>query len=284
MSTLIISADLKPRYVINQIILLAVTRNSSINVLCVSSLNNRLNRIVPFSCFCLCVLKNDDNSTELRPIVDWCRSIIEIHHPINQQYFNIADPNQPEPQVNADSDPMNAANAPNIEMADVSFEKMYLMKAVHERAFVPTNTTTTKTFASSNDFISLDDNTSDKRKSMVSDADAVTIDAEVRSKIDDIKIAPLRWESKAVKKEFYRLQGKEEGTNQSYLTQYTNRSKANMKNNNKWQKNSPKILWGNKYNDVKVNKVQSNINKNKTHKNVTNKKCGMYVKINKAIK
>lgn len=278
-NTLIISADLKPRYVINQIILLALTRNKSINVVCVSNLNNRLSQILPFSCFCFCMVKHDDD--RLRPIIGWCKSIIEINHPIDQQYCHIPQKNETQNQ-DEDSNILEAANATNIEMQAVSFEKLYLMKPACERAFVPNNSKICKTFTSSNDFISLGDNNEHEPNSMAIDADAVTIDAEVRSKLDDIQIVAHQWESKEVKKEFYRLHGKSE--RKSYLDQQIKRGKHKTTKGTKSQQNSPKMQWSNKYNDVKVNKVQSNINKNKNQNNMNKKAGGTYVKIKNPFK
>lgn len=69
-----ISADLKPRYVVNRIILLANTYNKEINYLCLPNMDKLIQKLLGFSCFALTI--TDNQSHEFDELFNWCHKIL----------------------------------------------------------------------------------------------------------------------------------------------------------------------------------------------------------------
>lgn len=178
-STLVVSADLKPRYIVNQIILLAFARNPAVRVLCVPQLNQLLREIVPFACFCMAI--TSDAAADLEPVVEWCKATVAKHHP-KPEDRTVIDLKLYSSIGQSDECSKNA-----IEMEDVSFERLYLLrKPSGTRSFVPANASDAVTDAPKNDFISLGDGlpSAAPEASSTVDADAISIDNEIRSKLN----------------------------------------------------------------------------------------------------
>lgn len=75
---LILSADLKPRYVANQIIVQALAGNEAIRILCVPNLNDILQPILHFSCYAFVI-----NSWASFPQLDeWTSNVINENYPV----------------------------------------------------------------------------------------------------------------------------------------------------------------------------------------------------------
>lgn len=136
------SADLKPRYVINQIILLALAKHDEISILCVSNLEEKIKSLVDFPCFAFVV--TDDCSPKLTKLIDWCKLTITSHYPVPafiQSYFKHRS------NVELDSSaPMetNTSQEIIVQSENVSFDSLYLIKnngnlGQQQRAFIPQN-------------------------------------------------------------------------------------------------------------------------------------------------
>lgn len=165
MKLLVISSDLKPRYVINQIILKAISSNDGINILVVPGLNGHLQGIVGFPCFAFVV--DTDGCQQLAELNDWCSDILRIHHPVPDTILSyyaqrrrvLANANDIIMDDNS-SIPIKCANDPE------NSSKYLLHKDANcdQRAFVPQNAALLKPVAynvqtlkqTKSDFISLD--------------------------------------------------------------------------------------------------------------------------------
>lgn len=174
---LVLSADLKPRYVVNQIILLALAHNPDTRVLCLTRLNERLSAIVPFSCFCMAI--TTDGPDALRPLVDWCKAIIDQYHP--NPNLNVR---QVKKRVPIESSSPAEGVKDSAEMEDVSFDNLYLTKSTKgTRSFVPSNAI--KSVQTTNDFISLGSTMTKSSDKTSSGADvAKSINKEIRDKLN----------------------------------------------------------------------------------------------------
>lgn len=171
---LVISADLKPRYIVNQIILLALARNPAISILCVPQLSQQLREVVNFPCFCMAIA--GDTSVELQPILDWCQTMVTEHHP-KPSDNNKSTPLQRNLSLKPDQD-IGCQSDVIMTVADLHLKKT----VINARLFVPSNGKKSET--PTNDFILLNDdepqstsNTSGAR------ALAASIDKEIRDKL-----------------------------------------------------------------------------------------------------
>lgn len=77
---LVLSADLKPRYVTNQIIIQALAHNDDIQIACVPNLSTLMQNIFNFSCYAFVI--NDKNWSELSNLSQWIIQIIETNFPL----------------------------------------------------------------------------------------------------------------------------------------------------------------------------------------------------------
>lgn len=159
---LLISADLKPRYVINQIILLALSKNAGTSILCVPQLELLLKEVHEFECFCMSV----GDAVKASNLIGWGRKLTECHYPVPPQLVsNFA---QREKATRMDVD---AARAPANQSEAISVDTLYLRANNGEqRAFVPKNAINLKPLSfkvdslakDKNDFISIDNYNSDE--------------------------------------------------------------------------------------------------------------------------
>lgn len=77
---LILSADLKPRYVANQIIVQALAGNEAIRILCVPNLNDILRTIVHFSCYAFVI----NSWADFSQLDEWTLTVINDNYPVPQ--------------------------------------------------------------------------------------------------------------------------------------------------------------------------------------------------------
>lgn len=181
---LVLSADLKPRYVINQIILLALARNEAINILCVSNLEQEVKSLVDFQCFALSI--NDTPASAFHKLFDWCRIVTSERYPVPQliqTYFSA----RRRPSTEIKSIPMET-EPESTESTETPLSSFYLTRsstAPEQRAFLPKNAINFKPLSFDvaslgqikSDFISLDafdsDGNSDKDINSVSSPSSV---------------------------------------------------------------------------------------------------------------
>lgn len=168
---LTISADLKPRYVVNQIILLALARNENINILCVPNLAERLKAIVNFPCIAFTVLAHE--SHEFEALHKWCSQLIAEHHPVPRvirDYFS-SHPHRREKTEKMDVTPLQPGLQNPAAHEEVNVEHLYLRSAAasddRQRVFVPANAVykkkaTLKPKQNSANFLTLDTNDSNE--------------------------------------------------------------------------------------------------------------------------
>lgn len=162
---LVLSSDLKPRYVINQLILKAISSNDGIHILLVPGLNGHLEGIVGFPCFAFVV--DQDGCQQLAELNGWCGDILRIHHPVPDTILSyyaqrrrvLANANDINMDDNA-SMPIKSANEPE----NTSQFLLHRDANCDQRAFVPQNAALLRPVAynvqtlnqTKSDFISLD--------------------------------------------------------------------------------------------------------------------------------
>lgn len=84
-----ISPDIKPRYVVNRIILRAVANNKGIDVICLPSMDILIQKLLGFSCFALVITENQ--SHEFDELLNWCHKILIVYREtpsLNQSVFS----------------------------------------------------------------------------------------------------------------------------------------------------------------------------------------------------
>ncbi|KAJ6645352.1 hypothetical protein Bhyg_00557, partial [Pseudolycoriella hygida] len=141
---LFISSNIRPKYVVDQIITMTLTKNAKSKVFCVPDLDAALSKVLGFSCQCLVI---PDRQNEMW---NWISekskqfplpNCFEERHAIKAKGMDVK------------YNQTTSVCANESEAVDVS--KIYLRKEnSNERVFVPSGTTLTK---SGNDFIALGD-------------------------------------------------------------------------------------------------------------------------------
>lgn len=140
---LVLSADLKPKYVANQIILQAFAANEDIRILCVSSLANLIQPILNFSCYAFVI----DDWSQFGELEKWTAEMISEHFPVPatiQKYFD-----QRRESKNCLME-VDKSNSKQIQMPEEVIEasRYYLKKSEsNQRAFVPNNAINLKPIA-----------------------------------------------------------------------------------------------------------------------------------------
>lgn len=164
---LALSADLKPKYVANQIILQALACNDDIRILCISNLATLTQSLFNFSCYSFVI--TDEKWGDFLKLDKWTTALIKEHFPIPsviQAHFMKRRAN--------DGNPMEVdAPQPKKRSPINSSEMPFKVSGLHltrdscnsnERAFVPKNAINLKPIALEmgslnkikSDFISLD--------------------------------------------------------------------------------------------------------------------------------
>lgn len=162
----ILSAELKPRYVINQVILLALAHNEAVNIFCVPNLAEIMKEFISFPCFAFTLIVNDRECTKLDDLLHWCAIRKEQSHPVPNtitEYFSLKNNRKPvseDVEVN-----LLKLESDEKDSESVDFTKLYLIKKTEgpKRLFVPENASDLKPLLSNvarstfdqSDFISL---------------------------------------------------------------------------------------------------------------------------------
>lgn len=129
---LIISASIRPKHIVDQIIMLALGRNDQIHILCVPQLNQLLANALGFStCICLSLSGDLDQPQLERPL----RIIrnLAARFPTPDSYIR---PKRSEAPANQ-SEPMKK---PKRELSPVRLDDIYVAKPAAGRSFVPAGT------------------------------------------------------------------------------------------------------------------------------------------------
>lgn len=171
MKLLVLSADLKPRYIANQIILLALGANEGIRILCVPNMKNVFEPILNFTCYAFVI--SAENLSRFAELDKWTANLIDKHFPVSPiieaHFGNRRNKNQTCPPDAMDVDELEAQSCKQISSSieTVDFDQIYLTRKNCEpnrRAFVPNNAVNLKPIAFEleslnkikSDFISLD--------------------------------------------------------------------------------------------------------------------------------
>lgn len=142
---LFISSKIRPKYIVDQIIIMTLTKNPNSKIFCVPEMSSALLDVLGFSCQCLAIV-NDKNE-----IWNWALEKSK-QFPVPKSLHKSKAPKVEQMNVEHISKPSIGAN--ECEEFDVS--ALYLRKGNStERAFIPHGTILTSN--SSNDFISLGD-------------------------------------------------------------------------------------------------------------------------------
>lgn len=180
---LVLSADLKPRYVINQIILLALAQNHNVNVFCIQNLSEKLSNCVTFPCFAF-VLKIENRSCEhTNKMMEWCLKTKAQKHPVPNsiiRYYSFKSKKELL-LTDAETDLLMVENKRTEKKQDeaVNFNALYITKQskTGARIFIPDNAknlkpqTITPATSGQSDFISLSNSTNlDDKNEMQSNA------------------------------------------------------------------------------------------------------------------
>ncbi|XP_037032717.1 uncharacterized protein LOC119071772 isoform X2 [Bradysia coprophila] len=139
---LFISSKIRPKYIVDQIIIMAVTKNPNSSILCVPDMDAALQNVLGFSCQCLAVVDDQNEiwnwSVEKFKQFAVPKSLRKFELPVTER-------------MNIDGEPQRKRPVVRDEV-DVS--ALYLHKAnVNGRTFIPSGTMSTKD--AGNDFISL---------------------------------------------------------------------------------------------------------------------------------
>lgn len=164
MKLLVISADLKPRFVVNQIILLALGANQETRILCVPNMEKLMQPIVNFPCFAFVI--TNDSWSRFSELDKWTADLIENHFPVSHVIEAcFGPPTDDKTTCRMEIDEPNK-KIPSVE-EKVDFDSIYLTRGNSEpnqRVFVPKNAINMKPIALElealnkikSDFISLD--------------------------------------------------------------------------------------------------------------------------------
>lgn len=165
---LVLSADLKPRYVANQIILQALACNEDIRIVCVPNLASWSTSLFNFSCYAFVI--SQENWTELLELDQWTANLISTKFPL-PSIITTQLAKRKQNKQNYAMDVVESKTAPNrLQNSNekyVDINDLYLLKhdgKAEQRAFVPQNGINLKPIAleieslnkMKTDFVSLD--------------------------------------------------------------------------------------------------------------------------------
>lgn len=169
---LVLSADLKPRYVINQIILLALARNETVHIFCVPNLEHEMRSLVDFACFAFAI--GDVEMSPWKQVFAWCKTMTIERYPVPELIRAYFDAHRRRTSSKNETIPMETESV--VAIADVPLSHVHLVRpsaAPERRAFIPTNAINLKPMSFGvtslgkikSDFISLDTFDSDDNSS-----------------------------------------------------------------------------------------------------------------------
>lgn len=167
---LVLSADLKPRYVANQIILQALACNENIRIICVPNLTNLTKTLLNFTCYAFVIV--DRIWSQLSQLDQWTDKIISNNFPlpsiINAHFAKRRENKRSEisaMEVDAPQTKLQQLADSNGSSADLTYLHLTRVNCkANQRAFVPRNGINLKPIALEieslnkikSDFISLD--------------------------------------------------------------------------------------------------------------------------------
>ncbi|XP_055313761.1 uncharacterized protein LOC129575015 [Sitodiplosis mosellana] len=134
---LVLSADLKPRYVANQIILQAFAANEDIRILCVPSLATGIRPILNFSCYAFVI----DNWSQLAELNKWTAQLISEYFPVPATIKSYFDQRRESKNCQMEVDEPEIKAQQTLEEC-IEVNRFYLTKEKcepNQRAFVPKN-------------------------------------------------------------------------------------------------------------------------------------------------
>lgn len=140
---LFISSKIRPKYVVDQIIIMALTKNTNSIVFCVPDMDVTLLEVLGFSCQCLAILEDQNE------VWNW---ILEKskQFPLPKSFYTSKSPKIEQMDVQYTEKPVTVSNDSN----KIDTATLYLRKVnSNERAFIPSGTITRN--KGENDFISL---------------------------------------------------------------------------------------------------------------------------------
>lgn len=166
---LVLSADLKPRYVANQIILQALACNDDIRIVCVPNLAQFTKTLLNFACYAFVI--TNDKWSELTELEQWTTELIRINFPlpsIIKSHFGVRNEKQPiHHQMDVDELQFKQRKEHNSNEKNIDVNHLHLIRDccnTNQRVFVPKNGINMKPIAleieslnnMKTDFISLD--------------------------------------------------------------------------------------------------------------------------------
>lgn len=152
---LVLSADLKPRYVANQIIVQALANNADIRILCVPNMATFTQNLLNFPCYALVV--GHEHWLEMSDLNAWTANIIDENFPIpqlikehyaKQQDTHLSSPMQVDKEFQKGKQKEKAGS--KSFGSDVNLKHLHLTRdncGDNQRAFVPNNAINLKPIA-----------------------------------------------------------------------------------------------------------------------------------------
>lgn len=131
---LIISACIKPKYVVDQTVILAIAKNKNIKILCIQRLNELLTDAIGFSS-CLCISFADISKYPQLNAVWKTASLLTDRFPIPKHFKRQT--TEDELSVPMDTEPMLKKKR---ELSPIHLNDIYLCKKSSGRSFVPAGT------------------------------------------------------------------------------------------------------------------------------------------------
>lgn len=162
---LVLSADLKPRFVANQIILLALGANHETRIVCVPNLDILMLPLLNFSCYAFVI--SEESWSRFPDLDKWTADLVEKHFPVSEvidAYFT--EPRYKTTSCSMETDGSDEHTSRRAE-EKIDFDSIYLTRdesKPNQRAFVPKNAINLKPIALEieslnkvkSDYISLD--------------------------------------------------------------------------------------------------------------------------------
>lgn len=137
---LLISADIKPRFIVEQIIFQALTKNEAIIILCVPKMCEHFKKFIKFSCLSLIILKSSESTTFANSI-EWMKELSKrypIKNALAKSLKKINFYSKTGDEM-VDTKPLIISKKRNTEPnVEIDFSELYLQKPnSSERSFVP---------------------------------------------------------------------------------------------------------------------------------------------------
>lgn len=134
---LLISADIKPQFVIEQIIFQTLTQNAQTKILCIPNMDELFKKFLKFSC--LCLMLSNSSESPYRNAIKWI-SDLSKNYPVTKSFAELLSTivrKSTDDQCSMIVEESVRQKDDSTAVEAIDFSELYVRKISSQRAFVP---------------------------------------------------------------------------------------------------------------------------------------------------